>query len=91
MLGSSQGSSQALSHFIFRGAWKQADKDTRRKSRLAGVTRLPKARSKGPAGAECPRPAGSCSQHFTHVDRTLARSSPSNPDAETAAQATWLW
>lgn len=84
------GSSQALSHFI-----SQADKDTQeiaaRKSRLAGVTRLPKARSKGPAGAECPRPAGSCSQHFTHVDRTLARSSPSNPDAETAAQATWLW
>lgn len=36
MLGSSQGSSQALSHFIFRGAWKQADKDTRRKSLAQG-------------------------------------------------------
>lgn len=46
MLGSSQGSSQALSHFIFRGAWKQADKDTRRKSRLQESLACPRPEAK---------------------------------------------
>lgn len=50
MLGSSQGSSQALSHFISRGAWKQADKDTRRKSEEIGGNRGSQE------SLACPRP-----------------------------------
>lgn len=56
MLGSSQGSSQALSHFISRGAWKQADKDTRRKSRLAGVNSLAQGQKQRSCGRGVPTP-----------------------------------
>lgn len=42
------GTSQALSHLISWGAWKQAGREVRRKSRLTEVTREPKVRSNGP-------------------------------------------
>lgn len=42
------GTSRVLSHLISWGAWKQADQETRRKSRFTEVTRLRKVRSKGP-------------------------------------------